>query len=54
MPYTTPLRQIPALPAEMSRFVDESGEPTREFFAYLKALAAWQGAVQAALEELEP
>jgi|EndMetStandDraft_2_1072991.scaffolds.fasta_scaffold109484_2 hypothetical protein len=54
MPYTTPLRQIPALPAETSGFVDENGAPTREFFAYLKALAAWQRAVQAALEQLEP
>ena len=54
MPFTTPLRQVPALPAETSRFVDEQGAPTREFFAYLKALTAWQRAVQAALEELEP
>ena len=54
MPYTKPLRRIPALPAEMSRFVDEGGAPTRAFFAYLKAFAAWPRAVQAALEELEP
>jgi hypothetical protein len=54
MPFTTPLREVPALPVDTARLVDENGVPTRDFTAYLAALAAWQRAVQAALKQLEP
>jgi hypothetical protein len=54
MPYVTPLRDIPALPTPQGAFTDAAGRPTREFYSFLAALRAWQQAVQAALQQLEP
>jgi hypothetical protein len=54
MPFTTPLRNVPAPPTPLSNYVDDRGAPTKEFVDYLNRLRDWQVAVQAALTELEP
>jgi hypothetical protein len=54
MPFTAPLRNIPAPPTPLANWVDDQGRPTKEFVDYLNRLRDWQVAVQAALTELEP
>lgn len=54
MPFTIPLRNVPAPPIPQAQYTDAGGLPTRELLEYLKRLEDWAKSVQAALGELEP
>jgi hypothetical protein len=54
MPYTTPLRDVPAPPDPQTAWVDKDGRPTVALFDFIKKLLASEETQKAALDELEP
>jgi hypothetical protein len=54
MPFTTPLRDIPAPPDPQSAWVDKDGRPTVALFDFIRKLLASEETQKAALDELEP
>jgi hypothetical protein len=54
MPYSTPLRDVPAPPDPQTAWVDKDGRPTVALFDFIKKLLASEEAQKAALDALEP
>jgi len=54
MPYTDPLREVPAPPDPQAAWVDKDGKPTVALFDFVKKLLAAQETQKAALDQLEP
>jgi hypothetical protein len=54
MPYTTPLREIPAAPDPQTAWVDKEGRPTVALFDFIRKWLASEATQKAALDELEP
>jgi hypothetical protein len=54
MPYTTPLRDVPAAPDAQAVWVDKDGRPTVALFDFIRKLLASAETQKAALDQLEP
>ena len=54
MPYTTPLRDVPAAPDAQVAWIDREGRPTVALFDFVKKLLAAEETQKAALKQIEP
>jgi hypothetical protein len=54
MPYTTPLLDVPSVPAAQGKISNPDDTPTREYVTLFRQLEACLERMKAALDQLEP